>query len=428
MADKSFTARRGAKSIIIALLLALLILLIWVDQSTPLGLSNARSLGLGGAYTAVARDNEAPLWNPANLSFKDNRGFSLTLFSVGAFVENNAFSLNDYNQYNGKFWEDTDKDKILSLIPSTGLNLNAQAEASALGLSIGSLSLVTWASGVSDLSFPKDPFELLLLGNQLNDTISLEGTSGEAYAYGVLSLSYGKSLYRKGEKEFGIGVNLKYLQGIIFQKVIKASGEVRINENQIEGESDLILHSATGGKGYALDLGIATKLSKRWSLSLFLSNPVSRIKWNKETEERGYEFQIDSLNLSNSEDDSVVLSEDYEKDIDPFVTHLPLIAKAGFAYKAKKILVAFDWEQGFKNGPGVSKTPKLSLGTELKIISFLPLRTGVSFGGKEGFSLSGGTGLDFGAIFLDIGIANKKALIPDNSKGLGISLGCGLRF
>ncbi|MDP2960382.1 MAG: hypothetical protein Q8N71_03060, partial [candidate division Zixibacteria bacterium] len=60
----------GAKSIFIALLLALIILLLWVDQSTPLGLSNARSLGLGGAYTAVARDNEAPLWNPANLSFK----------------------------------------------------------------------------------------------------------------------------------------------------------------------------------------------------------------------------------------------------------------------------------------------------------------------------------------------------------------------
>ncbi|HEX9912000.1 MAG TPA: DUF5723 family protein, partial [candidate division Zixibacteria bacterium] len=353
----------GAKSIIKALFLALFLLLLWADQSTPLGLSNARSLGLGGAYTAVARDNEAPLWNPANLSFKDNRGFSLNLFSVGVFVENNAFNLNDYNQYNGKFWEDEDKDKILSLIPSTGLNLNAQVEASALGLSIGSLSLVTWASGVSDLSFPKDPFELLLMGNQTTDTISLEGTSGEAYAYGVLSLSYGKSLYRKGEKELGIGVNLKYLQGIIYQKVIKASGEVRVNEDQIQGESDLIINSATGGKGYGLDLGIATRLSKKWSLSLFLSNPISRIKWDRETEEKGYEFKIDSLNLSNSDDDSVVLSEDYEKDIDPFITHLPLIAKAGVAYKARKILLAFDWEQGFENGPGVTKTPKFSLGT-----------------------------------------------------------------
>ncbi len=418
----------GAKSIIKALLLALFLLLLWTDQSTPLGLSNARSLGLGGAYTAVARDNEAPLWNPANLSFKDNRGFSLNLISIGAFVENNAFSLNDYNQYNGKFWEDADKNKILSQIPASGLKLNAQAEATALGLSIGSLSIVSWASGVSDLSFPKDPFELLLMGNQTNDTISLEGTSGEAYAYGVLSLSYGKSLYRKGEKEFGIGVNLKYLQGIIYQKVIKASGEVRVNEDQIEGESDLILHSATGGKGYALDLGIATKLSKKWSLSLFLSNPISRIKWDRETEEKGYEFQIDSLNLSNSEDDSVVLNEDYEKDIDPFITHLPLITKAGVAYKARKILLAFDWEQGFENGPGVSKTPKFSMGTELKLISFLPLRTGISFGGKEGLSLSGGFGLDFGAVFLDIGIANKKALLPDDSKGIGISLGCGLRF
>jgi len=183
-----------------------------------------------------------------------------------------------------------------------------------------------------------------------------------------------------------------------------------------------------GGKGYGLDLGIAAKLNRKWTIGLFLSNPISRIKWDRKTEERGYQFQIDSLNLSNSGNDSVFLSEDYQKDIDPFVTHLPLIAKAGISYQAKKILIAFDWEQGFENGPGVSKTPRLSLGTEIKFLSFLPLRTGLSLGGREGFSLSGGFGLDFGLIFLDLGIVNKNALLPNNSKGVGISLDCGLRF
>ncbi|MCJ7457383.1 MAG: DUF5723 family protein [candidate division Zixibacteria bacterium] len=414
--------------IIKGIILAIILLLLWADTSAPLGLSNARSLGLGGAYTALARGNEAPLWNPANLSFIDNRGFSLNLFSLGAFVENNAFSLKNYNAYNGKFWDDQDKDNILSLVPSSGLNLNAQAEASALGLSIGSFSLVSYALGVSDLSFPKDPFELLLVGNQMNDTVSLKGTSGEAYAYAALSFSFGKSILRKGEKEIGIGVNLKYLQGIVYQKVMKASGEVRIQETGMEGQSDLILNSAMGGKGYGLDLGIAAKLNRKWTVGLFFSNPISRIKWDRKTEERGYQFQIDSLNLSNSGNDSVFLSEDYQKDIDPFITHLPLTAKAGISYQAKKILIAFDWEQGFENGPGVSKTPRLSLGTEIKFLSFLPLRTGLSLGGREGFSLSGGFGLDFGLIFLDLGIVNKNALLPNNSKGVGLSLDCGLRF
>lgn len=427
MVVKSFVPAALSK-IIKGIILAIILLLLWVDTSAPLGLSNARSLGLGGAYTALARGNEAPLWNPANLSFKDNRGFSLNLFSLGAFVENNAFSLKDYNEYNGRFWDDQDKDNILSLVPYYGLNLNAQAEASVLGLSLGSFSLVSYALGVSDLSFPKDPFELLLIGNQMNDTVSLRGTSGEAYAYGALSFSLGKSLFRNGDKEFGIGVNLKYLQGIIYQKVVKASGEVRIKETGMEGESDIILHSAMGGKGYGLDFGIATKLNKKWSLGFFLSNPISRIKWDRKTEERGYQFQIDSLNLSNSGNDSVFLSEDYQKDIDPFVTHPPVIAKAGLAYQAKKVSIAFDWEWGFENGPGVSKTPRLSLGTEMRFLSFLPLRTGVSLGGKEGFSLSGGFGLDFGLVFLDLGIVNKNALLPNNSKGVGLSLDCGLKF
>jgi hypothetical protein len=411
-----------------AIFLALIVLLLWSDNAAPLGLSNARSLALGGAYTALARNNEAPLWNPANLSFKDNRGFSLNLFSLGAFLENNSFSLKNYNKYNGRFWDDQDKDNILSLVPSSGLNLNAQAEASALGLSIGSFSLVSYALGVSDLSFPKDPFELLLIGNQMNDTVSLKGTSGEAYAYAALSFSFSKSILRKGEKEIGIGVNLKYLQGIVYQKVMKASGEVRIGETGMEGESDLILNSAMGGKGYGLDLGIAAKLNRKWTVGLFLSNPISRIKWDRKTEERGYQFQIDSLNLSNSGNDSVFLSEDYQKNIDPFVTHLPVTAKAGISYQAKKILIAFDWEQGFENGPGVSKTPRLSLGTELQVIKFLPLRGGISLGGKEGFSLSGGFGLNFGLVYLDLGIVNKNALLPNNSKGVGLSLDCGLRF
>ncbi len=414
--------------IIGGIILGIIILLLWADTSAPLGLSNARSLSMGGAYTALARGNEAPLWNPANLSFKDNRGLSLNLFSLGGLVENNAFSLKDYNEYNGRFWDDQDKDNILSQVPASGLNLNAQAEASALGFSIGSFSLVSYAQGVTDLNFPKEPFELLLIGNEMNDTVSLRGTSGEAYAYAALSFSFGKSILKLGEKEIGIGANLKYLQGIVYQKITRASGEVRIRETGVAGESDLILNSAMGGKGYGLDIGIATKLNPKWTVGLFLSNPISRIKWDRKTEERGYQFQIDSLNLSNSGEDSVFLSEDYTRDIDPFVTRLPLAAKAGISYQGKKILLSFDWEQGFENGPGVSKTPKLSLGTEFELLTFLPLRTGLSVGGKEGLSLSGGFGLDFGSVFFDLGIVNKNALFPNNSKGVGLSLDCGLRL
>jgi hypothetical protein len=208
---------------------------------------------------------------------------------------------------------------------------------------------------------------------------------------------------------------------------VRASGEVRIKESEIEGESDLVLHSASGGKGYGLDLGVSAKVSKKISLGVFLSNPFSQIKWDRKTEEKDYQFQIDSLNLSNSDDDSVVLSEDYEKDIEPFVTHLPTVAKAGFAYQAKKILVSFDWEQGFEEGPGVSRTPRFSIGSELKLIGFLPLRGGVSFGGKEGVTLCGGFGLYAAAFYLDIGIANKKALFPNSSKGIGIAVGLSLR-
>jgi len=417
-------------------LLSFLLLLIWFKQSTPLGLSNARSLGLGGAYTAVARNNEAPLWNPANLSFKDNKGFTLNLISLGVFVGNNALSFKDYDRHKDGFKDeegnDEDKEKILSLIPSSGLNFYTEIEASALGISFGPFSLVSWATADLDLNASKSPFEALLLEHDIkeSDTISLNGTSGEAYAYATVSLSYGKSISEKEEREIGIGVNLKYLQGIYYEKVMKASGEVILDTTAGVGggAADVTLRSATGGKGFGLDLGISVRLNQKWTLGFFLSNPICSINWNKETEELSYVFEFDTSDLQPGDSAEVDFKKTEEKGIKSFTTHLPVIAKAGVAYQVKKMLVAFDWEQGFKDAPGSSKKPKLSLGTELKLLSFLPLRAGLSLGGKEGFCLSSGFGLDFGFAFLDLGMINKEALLPLGSKGLGVALDCGLRF
>ncbi|MEE9554857.1 MAG: hypothetical protein V3W18_11215, partial [candidate division Zixibacteria bacterium] len=101
------------------------------------GESNPKAIGMGGAYTALARDLEAPYWNPANLGLSDGKGFSINMFNVGVGLRNNSFSLADYNKYTGKFLTDSDKQDILNSIPSEGLALDALAEASAFNFSIG---------------------------------------------------------------------------------------------------------------------------------------------------------------------------------------------------------------------------------------------------------------------------------------------------
>ena len=60
---------------------------------------SARSAAMGGAFTALAKGVEASRYNPANLGLTDYRQNGLELISIGASINNNSFSLADYNNY-----------------------------------------------------------------------------------------------------------------------------------------------------------------------------------------------------------------------------------------------------------------------------------------------------------------------------------------
>ncbi len=63
----------------------------WTVSSEAQNYANARSLGMGQMYTAVARGLAAPLWNPANLALNDRPPFALGLVGAGLNVRNNSF-------------------------------------------------------------------------------------------------------------------------------------------------------------------------------------------------------------------------------------------------------------------------------------------------------------------------------------------------
>ena len=105
------------------------------------GESHTRAVGMGGAYVAIARNIDSVGWNPANLGLPSQRKIVIAVFSAGGGIGNSAFTLGDYNRYNGEFWNESDKQTILSEIPPKGLTVNAVAEARALGISVGKYAL-----------------------------------------------------------------------------------------------------------------------------------------------------------------------------------------------------------------------------------------------------------------------------------------------
>jgi len=393
-----------------------------------LGLSSGRSVGMGGAYTQIARGVESVFWNPANLGFSKGSEKSVMLFSLGINVYNNSFSLKQYNKYNGEFLTSEDKQTILNLIPEEGLNLSLNADVSALGISWGNFAFTVSGRGTSDLLLPKDPIHVLFFGNEINDTILFSGSDGEAFASVDVGLSYGRSIWKKDEKEILCGINARHIRGLAYQKVKEAEGEVFALETGVNGEGDFALQSAEAGKGYGLDFGLALKYKENWTFGLSFFNLINRIKWDGKTEKRGYRVQIDSLLAEDFDVDSLVIEDSYTEDVYPFTTRMPILMHVGMGYQVKRWLLAFDLKQGFKKGMGVSKKLRVSFGAEYALLNWLDMRGGISIGGNEGITVANGLGFNLGAYHLDVGIAVQKGLWPTRSKGVSLAISNGFRF
>jgi hypothetical protein len=384
--------------------------------------ASGRSVGMAGAYTAVAKGAESVFWNPANLGFSSRSEKKLNLFSFGININNNSFNWNDYTKYNGKFLTADNKETILNSIPSEGFNLKLNADISALSFSWGNFAFTLSGQGSSDLFLPKDPIEVLFFGNELNDTLVIENSDGEAYASLDIGFSYGRSIWKWDTKELFCGGSIRYKRGLVYQKLKKTEGKLLTLETGINGEGDFAVKSAQGGKGYALDLGFAMKYKDCWTFGISFSNLLNQIKWDKETEERGYRFRIDSLLAEDFDADSLVTELSYTRKIDPFATNIPILMRLGVARQSKRFLWAFDLEQGFRQGMGVSKKLKASLGAEYRLLGWLDVLGGISIGGGEGLTLANGMGFNLGKYHLDVGMANHKGLWPTKSKGVGLAI------
>lgn len=406
--------------------IALLTLLL-VASATAASNSAARSVAMGGAHMGLASGVDAARFNPANLGLSDHRKAGLELAGFGASVVNNAFTLSDYNKYTGAFLTTADKQDILSKIPDEGLKLSANVEASALAFSAGSFALAVTGIGVADINLSKDIFELVLNGNTFADTISVDGSYSDAVSYAAAGLSFGLPIYSSGSRQLSVGATAKYLRGLAVEQVVELRGMAATYETGFAGSGELIAQTATGGAGYALDLGAALKLNNNYTLGVKVENLVSRLSWNRETEEHGYIFSFDTMTVDNMGDDYVV-SEDYTREIAPFHTSLPQVLTAGLANTSGKFVWAVDWQQGFKKKAGASTKPRLSAGVEWSLISLLPLRAGYAVGGDQTAQFSFGSGLHLWAFYLDAAAVTGSSISGYSSKGLNLAVTTGLYF
>jgi len=391
-----------------------------------MGVSNARSLAMGGAYLAVANGVEAPRWNPANLGLHDRPNFSMNLISFGAAFSNNSFSKNDYDLYNGASLTPQMKADILNKIPDDGLRFDVDSEVDALAFSWKNFALAISAESSAKMNLSRTFVDVALNGNQLDKVYDFSDSGGEAFAVSTVGLSYGKALYVPLFRDFAVGATFKYVIGLAHAEVIDAYGVMGTTFDGAYGDARAKVRHATGGSGLVADFGAAAMVGDKLTIGLTIRNLISSVKWNKEVKIQEYGVTADSLTVDSIDEfsaDSLIDDYDRELDGDSFSKNLPAELRLGGAYRSGRLLLSADYVQGFKNRPGVSTKPQLALGAEFRLIGFLPLRAGIALGGSHGASSGAGFGLRSGTFEMNFAAGSWGAILPKSAGGIGVGFG-----
>ena len=391
----------------------------------------ARGMGMGGAYTALARGIHAPVYNPANLGLPDNARFSFTFFAAEGGGWNNSFNKTLYDKYNGQHWNSQDVQDILSHIPDDGFKLHTDVFVNSFSFSVGRFAFSLGAKATGYTFLDKEIFEIGLMGTTLNEIYNFETTDGEGIGLGAASFSWGQPIPVSFADVFSVGATLHLLYGAVHGTV--AEGELIVNNSifGIDVNGSYLINYALpveddpwgGNLGWGFDLGVAAQFGDKWTVSAGLANAYSTVSWTSKVENLEGYVMGDSLDVIDYDD---VSDSSWTTEGGEYTTHLPQILRIGVSFKEGPVLLTADYCQGFRKGLWSSTTPQFSMGTEWSGLSWLPLRFGLVFGGRLGFGTSAGLGIRPGGFVLDIAVMNQGFVSPGASKGLMTAIELGI--
>jgi hypothetical protein len=194
--------------------------------------------------------------------------------------------------------------------------------------------------------------------------------------------------------------------------------------------ADSTFRTRAGG-GFGFDVGLAMQLSNGFSFHGTLLNISPGITWNRSTYALRVTASADSLSIG----DFIEVGSQEAADIDSLTTHdlsfepigafrtaVPLILRLGGTFRYGRLAVNTELEQALTRAWGYNLAPRLGIGLEFRPLGFLPIRAGMTLGGRFGSAGAVGIGLDFRAVVLDLAVGN-TGITPDGVRGLGLSGG-----
>jgi hypothetical protein len=402
---------------------------------------DASSLGMAQAYGAVARGVDATYWNPANLALPRAHTLEINFLALNTDITNNSMSLAKYKRYfteegHQGTWNDQDIQELLDLIPANGVNVHGNVNANILGVVFDKFGLTVQGIGQSSSRMPKALFELPLKGNQgINREFNFDDLSGTAYSAIKTTISGAYPIpWSRYFDTFSVGANISYITGIAGAEISRSKGaflttdEAYVSYIDIEGNYTNLdsVQGITAGHGFSLDLGAAGVIDKDWTVSFSLKNLIGAITWGSGTEKFVSRVLIDSVKFDDLGDNEItdekIVTTDTSYRIDNFSSSLPTVLHLGVAWQMRSdLLLSADLEQAFSERYGYSQQGLLAVGAEYRPWTPLPLRGGMSFGGRWGYALGLGFGLHFGFFQFDLGTSLHRIPWPSATRGIALA-------
>jgi len=450
---------------------------IFAQSSGSFGYTDAKSAGLAFTYASNALGVDAIGVNPANLALEDLTKFSMrTLlpFPSLSFSLTTPLSVEKYNYFFGgvtdatgktvgRYLTQADKDELNQLLGESDLTINTQINFLSFAYyhseKIGGFGFSFVDRIGSNIRLSKVFTDLIFSGLYPMKMYSFSDMDIKLSYTREMSLSYGRKIVdfdNKFIQSLYGGVAIKFISGYYYLSTAKNNSYFKLdNDNVIRGKWDYEIYHALSpsyaknygkdsivsvddfsfslfpepaGGGTGFDLGLTAIMSNQMRVSLAITD-IGSIKWDKnqaiikgsgDFTFEGYSSkeQIDSLS-----DKFKKVTSDLKTS---FSTSLPTALRLGVSYRLDqapfiskfpgRMLVSFDYNQGFNNEIGNSTKPRFSLGIDWKPGNWIPtLRTGISLGGKLGFRWGFGLGIMAGPFDFSIATSNFESIVSQNT-------------
>jgi hypothetical protein len=366
---------------------------------------SAAAVGMGGAYSAVARGYEAVFWNPANLGMPGALGFSLgVLAGTGSSSLEPLHGLTILPHVREHFQAQR-ADWLQTVTANGGEKGQFDGGITYLGLGAGPFALQLATSGNGSANLNPDAFDQLMFGptGHAGNTRSLNAATSDfrTSAFTTTGVSYGYPVENdvRSGKHSSLGFTGKYIIG---NYLATALGDGAGNFPGVYSNPD---SSKSVGHGFGVDFGLAWA-DGTTTYSATIENVYNNFSWDTSklrSRAAGPLFRENGTVADKSFADAPqavrdqVTSHQFKR---VFVLGTALAVSPS---------TTVSWDVRRQTGDGILVGPRTqtSAGVELRGLPVLRLRGGASYL-TGGWGLSGGLGLAFGRYELAASAAVRK--------------------